>query len=205
MTTNDGMIPSQNEGVSKDLKHSETMYDMDDAEELFIIAKERLLNINRWHETAGDAGAKFSLYDAAGQPLDRHAHKGDYIRIDVPGPGNAAGGGDDWVLIEAIQYDDYPDENGESIAVMVRPASAPTNDNEATAHFFHPEATSTFTIQRTGRIVLALYNGRNEHPNIETGSISNDARNTLIATGAVLAGSKLQWESLLKGLLAIPE
>ena len=205
MATNDGMIPPQQHGASKDLKHSETMYDVDDAEELFLIAKERLLNINHWQELAGEAGAKFTLCDTHGHELHRHAHKGDLIRISIPGPGNAAGSGDDWVLIEAIQYDDYPDENGESIAIMVRPTSAPTNDKNATAHFFNPAATSTFIIQRTDNIVTALYKGRNEQPNTQTGNIINDARNALVATGAVIAGSALQWGSLLKALLAIPE
>jgi hypothetical protein len=69
------------------------------------------------------------------------------------------------------------------------------------AHFFSDEATSNFIVQRRGLEVIAAVLGRNEKPNTGAEKIIDKARNTAVATGAVTAFSKLQWKSLVNGLL----
>lgn len=194
-------LPEHEHGAKKDLKHSYNAESAEYAEELFVIAKNRLLDVNNWDKTAEVASATFCLADHHGKDLHRKAHKGDYIRINIPGPGSKTGDGFDWVYIEQIVYDDYPDEHTESILMQVRPASAPTNDNRDIAHFFRDDATSTFVIERHGKLLIAHYYGRNELPNIETEKLIDTIRNAAVAAGAVIGLSDVQWNNLIKGFL----
>ena len=198
-------IPDQRHGAKKDLKHSFTAESVDDAEEFFIIAKDRLLDVNKWDKTADSASATFCLTDHQGRELHRKAHKDDYIRINIPGPGAETGGGYDWVRIEAIVYDDYPDENSESIVMQVRPAQSPVDGHPSVAHFFTDEATSTFDIERHGKMLIARYYGRNEIPNTDTESVTDTIRNTAVAAGAMLGLSEVQWGGLLRGFISFDE
>lgn len=172
---------------------------------MFLIAKDRLLDINHWQEIADGPGARFTITDAAGHTLNRKVHQGDYIQIDLPAPGTNAGDGYDWVHAESIVYDDYPDENSESIKLQLRPAQAPGNDSHDTAHFFSPASTSTFIIERHGKLLVAYYYGRNEVPNNDTGNTLDNARNTLVALGALAGLSDVQWNNLIKGFLAFDD
>src|SRR5688500_20159820 len=104
------IIPPQHEGGKKDIEHHVTAIDNDDARKLFVIARNRLLDVNRWHELVGVLSAKFILTDANGKEVHRTAEVGDYFKIDLPGPGSAEGKGFDWVYIEAI--DDKSDSTG---------------------------------------------------------------------------------------------
>lgn len=198
------MIPKQEKGAHKDLKESITLENVDDADDLFVLAKERLLDINNWHKLSGGLSAEFILTDNHGKEAHRPAHTGDYIKIKIPGPGNETGDGYDWVHIEKILYDDYPDANGEAMSMQVRPAPSPLHKEE-TAHFFKEDATSTFNIERHGRIVLVHYHGRNEVPNTDAGGVINAARNVAVAIGGIMGLSDMQWQKLIKGLIEITE
>src|SRR5687768_11563823 len=101
------LVPQQTEGIQKDLKEELLAQDVDEAQEIFVIAKERLLNVNNWNKICDTLSSDFKLTDGEGNEVDRNAHYNDYIRIDIPGPGSQAGDGYDWVLIEAIEYDDF--------------------------------------------------------------------------------------------------
>ena len=194
------LVPTQEQGVQKDFKHDYIANSIDDASELFIKAKNRLLDINNWKEYSAAFSATFKLTDNQGQEVHRSAHAGDYIKIDIPGPGSSTGDGFDWVHIEAIEYEDYPDEDYETIALKVRPASNPTSQNDDTAHFFKNAATSTFVIARRGRHLVSHYHGRNEVANTET-PLLDTTRNLAISVGAWVGGSDAQWKSLITGLI----
>jgi hypothetical protein len=195
------ITPQQEEGVKKDLEEHVMAESQDDAEEMFVTAKNRLLNVNQWHEYAGVGSATFKLTDEKGYPLTRTARKGDYIKVDIPGPGSVAGEGKDWVVIETIQYDDYPDTNMEILAMRVRTTSKPGHETDASDHFFKAGATSTFSVQRRGSKILATYNGRNETPNVEADNLIDKARNAVVAIGAMLGLSDVQWQKLIKGFV----
>lgn len=195
------ITPENEKGKKNDLEYSITEDTIEDAEELFLLGKERMLSVNHWHEYAGALSGVFTLTDSHGKELRRKAHKGDYLKIQLPGPGENAGKGYDWVHIEAIQYDDFPDTNSETIAMIARPVAAPIGNDHNTAHFFSDDATSTFSIQRKGKKVIATYHGRNEVANTETDNLLDKARNALMALGAMLGLSELQWKSLVKGFL----
>ena len=196
------IVPPQHEGGKKDIEHTVTAIDNDDARKLFVIARNRLLDVNRWHELVGALSAKFILTDANGSEVHRTAEIGDYFKIDVPGPGSSDGKGFDWVFIEAIE--DKSDSTGpyESTAMRVRPSVNPTEKGENVAHFFKDSATSSFVVERHEKTVTACVLGRNEVPNTETSNLVDKVRNTLVGTTAIAGIANIQWGSLAKGLIA---
>jgi hypothetical protein len=195
------IIPPQQQGGKKDIEHKVETLDDDAARKLFSIARNRLLNVNEWHEISEGISATFQLVDQAGKEVNRTAELHDYFKINLPAPGPTEGKGFDWVQIEAIE--DKSDSAGpyESIAIRVRPTANPQEKGEDVAHFFKDEATSSFIIERKGRNVLAAVYGRNEIPNNDTSNLIDKVRNALVGTTAIMGLSNVQWGNLVKGLL----
>jgi len=195
---NKELIPQNKEGKGTDFKHTVTLASVEEARNCFQRAYKRMLNPPVWHKLAGSMSASFVLTGEHGDPVDPLAQENDRIRIDIPGPGNAAGKGYDWVHVEMIE--DQTDEHAtaESIGMKVRACADPKQEKGETAHFFGHEATSTFLVSRNNNEVTASYYGRNETPNADTGNIANNVRNALVAFGAFAGLSELQWNSLIK-------
>ena len=158
-----------------------------------------MLDVNNWQTLAGQATAAFQLTDDKGQPVNRKAKTGDHFRIDIPGPGSQSGEGYDWVKIEVVEEEHTNDSDGQII--RVRPATNPTNEKTDVAHFFSEEATSTFMVKREGKTVSASVHGRNEKPNTNTETVVDKVRHATVATGAISGFSKIQWKSLVNGLI----
>jgi len=195
------IVPPQYEGGQKDITHKFTATDDDDARKLFFLARNRLLDINNWHKVAAGISGRFTLTDQTGRELRRTAEKNDYFKIDVPGPGSIEGGGYDWAFIEAIE--EKSDSTGpyESIALRARPSENPTK-GENVAHFFKDDATSSFIVERKGRELSASVIGRNEMPNTSTSNVIDKVRNAIVGSSAIAGLAKIQWKSLVKGLLS---
>ncbi len=198
-------IPQQEKGAGSDTSHAVRTKSREEARALFSIAKGRLLNISGWDKLCGYATANFVLADSNGKDLKRPAIAGDYLKIDIPGPGSKTGDGFDWVRIEKIEHTKDESKDSEMISMKVRPSSNPTNNSAKVAHFFKKDATSTFIVQREGLVVKAEVHGRNELPNTRQKRKLDILRNFLIAIGAMLGLSKSQWKKLVKGLVAAPE
>jgi hypothetical protein len=195
------IIPPQEEGTKKDIEHTVKTADENDAKSLFMIGRNRLMSINRWHEYAKPVTATFRLSDKDGKEIDRTAEVGDYLKIDVPAPGPIESNGIDWVKIEAIEDKSNPNGRDELIAIRVRPAPDPTSTDNNIAHFFNDSATSSFVVERHDRTVSAAVYGRNEKPNTHTDSIIDKVRNAIVGTTAILGFSNIQWKNLVKGLI----
>ncbi len=189
------VVPEHNNGIQTNTESSIELSNEKEAQKFYEEAKQRLLTINSWHQYAGNASADFSLTDDKGNPINRSPQKGDHFKIDIPGPGTDTGEGHDWVQVEAIEEDEA------SIGIMVRPVTNPTNDRKDVAHFFSEDATSTFIVKREGKKILAGVYGRNEKPNTNTETLKDKLRNAAVATGAISGFSKLQWKSLVNGLI----
>jgi hypothetical protein len=172
----------------------------EEAKELFVQAKQRLLDINHWEEISEGISASFNLTDNFGNLKIGAPKPGDYLKIDIPGPGPTNGEGHDWVKVEAIEDYSAPDAAQESIAVRVRPSHDPRMD-EGTAHFFDGKATSSFVVKRDKNIVSASIHGRNESANTAAKSISDKLRNAVIKIAAAAGFSAIQWKKLAKGLV----
>lgn len=199
-------VPPQEEGTKKDVDHTVTAADENEARQLFEIAKKRLINVNGWKEVSGPASATFRLTDPAGHELERTVEKGDLFKIDLPAaPGPAEGKGHDWVEVEKIEESGSPDGEKQSIAIRVRPTPSPLTPGNETAHFFNSKATSSFVVERDGKKVTAAVYGRNEIPNTDTTTIIDKVRNAIVGSTAILGFSNVQWNSLVKGLLDTKE
>ncbi len=140
MQRNHYLVPDQFQGFEKNIEHSMLLKTAEDAEDSFVSAKERLLDVNNWNRYTGPVSS-FQLTDLQGKLLHRRAHKGDCIKTaGLPMMHS--------ILIEAIEYDDYPDESRETFAVRLQPGS-----NGATA---------TIVIERAHKKLAASYHCRNE-------------------------------------------
>jgi hypothetical protein len=194
-------IPDQQTGDRSDIEeHLETSTPRQ-AHSTFVEASRRLLSINEWEGLSGPLSAAFILTDNEGTKLDRAPRPGDFIRINIPGPGTATGKGYDWVRIESIDDKPNPSGNEESLSIRVRPVASPTNDEGDVAHFFDDTATSTFMIERKNLRVVASVHGRNEQPNKEVERPVDKMRNTVVATIATAGVAARQWTMLTKGIL----
>ena len=193
------ILPKQEKGMKTDTESSVTCKNLVEAKEVFRKVRDRLHNINHWHEYAGKGTAAFQLYDAQGNPVHRPVRKGDYFQIDIPGPGSKSGEGKDWVEVQ--QMGDRDSEGEELSFVTVRSASHPLSLESRPAHFFASTATSSFVIYREGLKVMAAVYGRNEQPNSKANNLFDRVRNSLIAVGAFLGMSKLQWKAFTDGIV----
>jgi hypothetical protein len=198
--TND-LIPVNNQGKPTDLELSIVCDTVDKARFRYGKAVTKMQNPGIWHRLAGWVSASFTLIGADAGELYSLAAEGDFIRIDIPGPGPTEGGGYDWVKIEKMETYIDPTGQREWTGMKVRPCSNPSSENAGTAHFFRGNATSTFIVEREGLKVTAFYHGRNEVLNTDTLKIGDNIRNALVAAGAMIGLSEAQWSMLIKGFL----
>lgn len=198
-----GLVPGNKQGKQNDLEAAIEMATEEAAVNLYKDACDKMLHPGMWRSICGDTGAAFGLTDIDGALLNRPAETGDYIRINIPGPGPATGEGYDWVRVATIESASDEQEGDEACGMQLKPASAPVNRVEGIAHFFDSGASSTFIIRRRGRHVTAAYHGRNELPNVGTGNVADNIRNAIVASGALAGLSELQWQMLLNAFLGI--
>ena len=122
-----GIVPAQYTGEEIEVTASVEFIDQNQANFFFDIAKSRLLNVNNWHHLAGIISAKFQLMNARVEEADRKAEKGDYFKIDIPGPGSNEGDGY-WVCVEEIK--EITEEDIQSLGIRVRPVKNPLGDKK---------------------------------------------------------------------------
>ncbi|NOT74656.1 MAG: hypothetical protein HOP08_06985 [Cyclobacteriaceae bacterium] len=195
-------VPRQVTGNELNVEHSVISSSVAAAKYFFRNSSQKLLDVNHWHTLTHPSISVFQLTDENGKAVEREVHQNDYFRINVPGPTTKTGNGYDWVKVEKLDVKNS--DNEESISLQVRPAGNPQHPQEGTSHFFSDSATSTFQILRKGlRITAGIY-GRNELPNTDSNKVVDKVRNITIATFAIMGASRMQWESLTKGLLGNP-
>ena len=194
------IVPEQKVGRHTSAEAHRELENESQAIEVFKRACDRLLNVNKWRDYAG-IGASFELMDPSGKPLDRNAKIGDFVRIDIPGPGTKSGKGYDWVEIEAFYSTEEPERNSNLFSIRFRPVASPMENSGDESHFYTDEATSTYLIQRKGNLVTAAEKGRNEVPNDKTDSALDNIRNKVVGSVASFGLSEPQWKILMEGLL----
>jgi hypothetical protein len=195
------VVPPQEVGAKLDTDFAVTCATREQGIELFRASSQRLLDVNEWHLLCGPPTARFEVVSPQGVPVSRMAMERDFFRISIPGPGPLEGGGFDWVQIETIEsrVDAVLDEA--RLSMRVRPAASPVGDHGDVAHFFGPEATSTFRLTRKGAQVTASVHGRNETANDNTETLVDNVRNTVVALGARAGVSEIQWGKLVRGIV----
>ena len=194
-----GISPHQYTGTEIGADASIELNDETDARSFYETAKDRLLNVNNWHKVAGLVSASFQLVDATGQEVDRKVEKGDFLKIDIPGPGSSQGVGYDWVTVE--ERKEIAEGDNQSIGFRVRPAQNPHGSKKETAHFYSSEATSNFIVMREKTKITSWIIDRNIKPNNHADGVMDKVRDVAIGIGAIGMFSKVQWQGLADGLI----
>ena len=193
-------IPAQHEGKDMNISDSVEFDNEIQARNFYLEAKNRLMAINDWDEIGKFSISTFEHLDSFGKHSEEELQEGDFVKIDIPGPGLWSSSGYDYVQIEQII--ETSDNSEELFTLTLRPSSMPMENNDhETKHFFKNMATSTLQIKRDGKIVEASYYGRNEVMNLDLDSIIDRLRNIFVALGAKLGASYPQWKSLITGIL----
>ncbi|KQS91685.1 hypothetical protein [Chryseobacterium sp. Leaf394] len=189
-------VPQQLGGGFHDSESVRNMKPDEDVDVQFHLLKERFFAVNYWKNFCPGSTADFKLCNYKGEIIERLPQKGDYVRIDIPGPGGTVGRSYDWVVIDWI---DFGSDN--RILIQCSPSKDPKfPDSKKIAHFFSDKSTSTFVIAKGADCILAGVYGRNESPNLNSGFV-NCIRNLIIAVGASLGFSKIQWKCFVEGML----
>ncbi len=196
-------IPDQKEGNEMNVEETLIAPSHEAAELLFNAAMTRLIHVNDWHTLTHHLLSRFQLTDSRGRELFREVREGDLIRIDIPAPRTKAGEGFDWVKVEDIDYRFEKEKQG--VSIRVRPVCSPFHPEDGVAHFFGGDATSTFKVIKVNLKIMAGIYGRNEIPNVKSEKVIDNIRNIAVATGAILGASKIQWSSLVNGILNFKE
>ena len=194
-----GIVPTQHTGEEIEAEASVELDNENEAKFFYLIAKERLLNVSNWHKLAGIISARFQLTDTSGKEINRQIEKGDYLKIDIPGPGSKEGDGYDWVCIEDLK--EISEGDIQSIGFRVRPAKNPSGEKNETAHFYSSESTSNFIVTRERKKITALIIDRNIKPNVHAQSLTDKIRDTAVGMSAIGMFSKIQWQNLAKGII----
>lgn len=194
-----GIVPAQYTGEEIEARACVELKDVIEAKTFYDLVKERLLKVNDWHKIAGIISAKFQLINSKGEEVTRKAEQGDYLKIDIPGPGNSEGDGYDWVCVEEIN--EVADSDMQSAGFRVRPSQNPFGEKKETAHFYSDEATSNFIVTREGKQISAWIIDRNIKPNDSADSLTDKIRDTAVGMGAIEMFSKVQWQGLADGLV----
>lgn len=193
------IIPEQYKGQELEAESCQLLNDETAAQTLYEAAKKKLLSVNNWHKVAGAITARFQIIDQKGNEVNREVQKGDYLRIDIPGPGSKEGNGYDWVLVEELK--EINKASLQSVGFRVRPNENPFGKKNETAHFYSKETTSTFVVTRESATVFSWIVDRNLLPNTESESLVDKVRDVVVSVSGIAGFSKVQWQGLADGLI----
>jgi hypothetical protein len=196
-----GIIPEQFKGQALEVEASQVSDTETAAQSLYELAKKKLFSVNDWHEIVAGLTARFQIVDQDGNEVSRKVNKGDYLRINIPGPGNKEGDGYDWVVVEDLK--EINKEDFQSAGFRVRPTENPFGKKNETAHFYSNETTSSFIIIRENVTVVSWIVDRNMKPNTESESVVDKVRDVMVGVSGIAGFSKVQWQGLADGLLEI--
>jgi hypothetical protein len=194
-----GLIPGQFKGQALEVEASRLLDNVTAAKTLYQVAKKKLFSVNDWHEIVDGITARFQIVDQSGNEVSRKVNKGDYLRINIPGPGNKEGDGYDWVVVEEMK--EINKEDFQSAGFRVRPTENPFGKKNETAHFYSNETTSTFIVTRENVKVVSWIVDRNMLPNTESASLVDKVRDVMVGVSGIAGFSKVQWQGLADGLL----
>ena len=193
-------IPAQLKGGSHNIVSMQCANTVDIAKRCFDELLLRLKSVNEWNSLSEKINAKFFLLDSKTVETTSELKVGNFIKIDIPGPGSPSGSGYDWTEIIEIQ-NGLENDNAPFFAFTIRPCPAPDSDKETVSHFYNQESTNTFIVRRLGTCIYAEVLGRNQIENTTDGPFLDIIRNKAIAIGSKIGFGSLNWMGFTQGLL----
>ena len=194
-------IPEQTEGAFHDTESRKNYQVLESAARDFQILKDRFFAINHWKDYCGKGSADFKVFDTDGVFVNRIPKTGDYIRIDIPGPGDLENKGYDWVKIMEVSDQYLLDNELESFTVVCYPSSPAKAADGKIAHFYSSASSSSFRIARGSDFISVGIYGRNEKPNFRKKNLLNKIRSFLISFGGFARFTKIEWKCVADSLL----
>ncbi len=171
--------------------------DIDDAKDIFLLAKDRLLDVNDWGLLLRNSDLNINLTDSKGRKAHRDARVADKVQISTLQNGTSS---DMWTEISRIQYDYFPDIDCETISMLLSVTSSPSG-NGVEYYNKNKEAMETILIKRSGQTVIAHCNAGNELPEI-TDTDPDAHINNAIDRHPVLNIPKEELQQLLQNLIS---
>ena len=193
------IVPAQITGTMIDVHSSLSLENNDEARRLYEIAKDRLLDMGNWHSLVGLLSAKFQIINGELVEVKRTVQKRDFVKVDIPGPGNTQGNGYDWVHVKEVK--EIAEGEIQSVGFQVQPSINPLGEKQEIAHFYAETATSNFIVTREENRLTAFIIDRNLKPNTATESLLDVVRNSTTGIGAIGIFSKVQWQRLADSLV----
>ncbi|GEQ85882.1 hypothetical protein ULMS_13900 [Patiriisocius marinistellae] len=193
-------FPKQKKGDFHEIVSMKTSPNISIAKSNYSELYKRLKAINNWESFSDKVKASFYLVDAKTLKITTTFKTGNFVKIDIPGPGNPSGNGFDWTDIinvqESKENDDYP-----FLTFTLKPCKSPENSKDVVAHFFDDESTNTFVVRRMGTYLFAEVHGRNQQKNIKDIPLKDTIRNAAILMGNTIGLAGLNWLGLTDALL----
>lgn len=174
------------------MEFSQHLPNLDDARDLFLLAKDRLLDVNDWNSMLTNTDYHITLTNANGQKQHRDARVGDLIRFTEANQKDAAT--EKWIAITKIQYDFFPDIRSESISMLFNTANSASDGTNQ----------ETILIKREHLTVTAHCNAGNELPG-EDAETPDEHLNTTIELHPVFSLSQPHLQHFIQQLIAIYE
>ena len=193
-------IPAQLKGGSHNIVSMQCANSIGIAEAYFEQLQYRLKSVNEWDSFTEKVKAKFFLIDSKTAETTSELKVGNFIKIDIPGPGSPSGSGYDWTEIIEIQ-NGMENQDNPFFAFTLKPCPAPDSDVETVAHFYNKDSTNTFIVRRIGTCIYAEVHGRNQIENTSEGPILDIVRNKAIAIGSKFGFGSLNWIGFANALL----
>src|SRR5690606_9229588 len=196
------MKPHSSNGEKIKSYHELSLSSTQIANQQFKQLRLRLFNINEWKNFFGNPSPEFVLMDQNVSVKTELPEKGDFIRIDLPGPGTVAGEGYDWVIIEEVYELENEAEEFNEVHLKVRPAPNPEKPENETAHFYTENSSSEFCVGRKKNMLYGWVKATGEEPNIEEAKgLVDKLRNIVVGFSAKSGLSELQWEQFMNSML----
>lgn len=169
--------------------------------EVYDLLTLRLYNINEWKGYFTVPAPDFLLADNNGSIIKNLPEVGDYIRIDLHGPGTSTGNGYDWVRIDFIK-ETITNLYNRNLQMKVKPSQNPVTGTNETAHFYTGNSFSEFCVGQEGQILYGWVRAGGEQLNLkEASGLLNKLRNLAVGITAKAGMSEIQWEQFIRGIL----
>jgi hypothetical protein len=175
------------------MEYYQQLQNIDDAMDLFLLAKERLLDVNDWQSMAEDNNHSITLTNSKGEKQQRDARVGDMVNIksDISNI---------WIDICKIQYDFFPDISSESISFLFKSGCSPSGSSTHNRQ----EYFETILLKREGATVTIHCNNGNELPGPNANTPDEQIDNNT-EMHPVLNIPLAHLQQLLKSMIAVYE
>lgn len=185
-------ILQQRAAASLNVESSIMALSIEHATELFSIASNRLLSVNKWHTLPCSLLTELKLTDEKGCEVDRQVRENDYFVVDHDG------GNGEWVKVEKVYLHRDPSGPREVLTVRAKPSNHPLDISDE-----HSRPSHTFKVTREGLNITASVHGRNEDDELNKSFTTDDLNARPDSTvGAIPGVARVQWRSLVHGILS---